>query len=112
MNDEAAPVGMRAVLPQVDRLPGAERQIATAHGDRFRRAGEHRPYVGGHVVGTFGVVLPRVGLGRGLREPSAEIAQHGRVCVLLDHDASRGVLHEDGTKPHPYTARAYYPSNP
>ena len=62
--------GRRAVLDQIDALPGAERELAAGDRHMQRDAGEHRLDMRRHVVGPFGVVDPgRVVPARGGRAP-------------------------------------------
>jgi hypothetical protein len=57
-----------------------------------------------HVVGSLVVVLPSAALGRKLRHPAAEVAQNGRVGVLLNQETARGVLDEHGAQSDPDAA--------
>src|SRR5437660_197601 len=97
-DDQLAPVWSAAVLPQVDRLPGAKEQLAVADGDRLGGAGEGRADVRGHVVRAFGAVLVVGVLGRDAIRPALQVALDGRVGVLLDHERCTGVLEEDGAQ--------------
>jgi hypothetical protein len=85
----------RAVLPQIQCLPSAEREPPCADRNDFRRLGKGGTRVRRHVVWTFVVVLPGARLRRQIRDERGEIAEHSRVGIFLDHEASRGVLHED-----------------
>src|SRR5439155_2774879 len=59
----------RAVLGEIDALPGAERQRAVEHWNVQRHAVEHRLHVAWHVIGAFRIVHP-AGIG-GARRSSA-----------------------------------------
>lgn len=47
-----------------------------------------------HVVGALVIVDPWSRFGGQIGQPFAQIAQHVRICVLLDHQAGGGVLNE------------------
>src|SRR5712671_8215232 len=69
-----APRAALSVLPQVYPLPGAERQLAAAHGNRDGGRGKRRLDVAGHVVGTLGVVLvERIAVGHQPIEPALQV---------------------------------------
>ena len=63
-SDQLAPVRLRAVLDQIDALPGAERERAAAHRDVQRNAGQHGLDMRRHVVGAFDGVHPGAVVGR------------------------------------------------
>src|SRR5882672_8670361 len=56
VDDEAAAMRPSAVLPQVERLPDAEGEIALANRNVLGSARENRSRVGRHVVGALVVV--------------------------------------------------------
>ena len=86
-----APVRPRAMLGKIKPLPGAERQHAIVHRDMERDASEHRLDVGGHIVGSFGIVHP-AGIGRREAiERGDKIALHVGIGILLDHQRRRSV---------------------
>src|SRR5450432_2101419 len=112
MDDEATPVRSPAVLPKVDGLPDTEREITIVDRDVFGRSREDRSRVGGHVVGSLVVVLPVHRFGSELGEPPVQIAEHGGIGVLLDHQTGRRVLHEHGAHSCRHAARANQRSHP
>src|SRR5262249_34462839 len=85
--DDVTRVGAVAVFPEVEGLPGAECEAAVGDGDGFGGVSEDGAGVRGHVVGAFVVVLPAARFGGKLRDPGFEIAEHGGVGILLDHEA-------------------------
>src|SRR5437868_12039720 len=58
VDDNLASVGPLTVLPEVDGLPGPERQAARADRNRFIRFRDGAARVRGHVVEPLVVVLP------------------------------------------------------
>ena len=56
--DQATRMGRSAVLPQVQRLPGAEREPASADRNRLRRFRDRGARVGRHIIWALVVVLP------------------------------------------------------
>src|SRR5688572_6691794 len=74
VHDDAARMAACAMLPEIDRLPGAEGELAVRDRDRFRRAGQRGAGMCRHVVRTLGVVLPAPGLGCELGHPALQIA--------------------------------------
>src|SRR5687768_14812155 len=73
-DDDPAAVLRGAVLEQVDRLPGAERELAALHRHGDRRRGDRRSDVPAHVVGPLvGVAVPRVGVGGLAGEPVLQV---------------------------------------
>src|SRR5688572_28311314 len=100
MQDELAAVRRGAMLEDVHRLPGPERELAVDDRDRELRRGERGADVGGHVVGPLGgVAIEALVLGHELPEERVEVAEHVRVGVLLHDERGRGVPNEDGEKP-------------
>src|SRR5437868_9779622 len=89
-----------AVLPQVDRLPGAEKQGSVADRNRLRRPRQRRADVARHVVRTFGVVLIVPVFGRDPFGPPLQIPQHRGIRVLLHDERRARVLYEHGAKAH------------
>src|SRR5690606_23596714 len=85
--DEKAPdVGPPAMLPQVERLPGAERETPATDRHGLARAGERRSGMRRHVVRPLVVVLPTSALGSQLLHPPGEVPKHPRIRVLLNHE--------------------------
>src|SRR5688572_7786549 len=100
MQDELAAVRRGAMLEDVHRLPGPERELAVDDRDRELRRGQRGADVGGHVVGPLGgVAIQPLVLGHELPEERVEVAEHGGVGVLLHDERGRGVTNEDGEKP-------------
>src|SRR6476646_5112231 len=94
------------VLPEMDPLPGAEREPAMAERDRELGRREGGAHVGRHVVGAFvAMAKERVAVGNEAREEAVEIGANVRVGVLLDHKAGRGVADEQREQSGAETAR-------
>ena len=72
LKQHLAPVRARAVLGEIDALPGAERKLAAGHRHMQRHAVEHRLHVRRHVVRAFGIVHPS-GIRR--REPLSAVTR-------------------------------------
>ena len=64
LQHDLAPMRPRAMLDQVDRLPGSQRQRAAQHRDLQRGRGQHGLDMRRHIVGPFGVVAPSGVFGR------------------------------------------------
>ena len=88
-----------AVLPEVQRLPGAKSEPARGHRNRLRGFRHGRARVGGHVVRAFVVVLPGARFGGKIGDEVREVAQHSGICIFLNHEAGRGVLYEHRAQP-------------
>jgi diguanylate cyclase (GGDEF)-like protein/PAS domain S-box-containing protein len=87
---------MVAMLPQVDRLPRSEQQLAVRDRDRKTHRGQRALDVGRHVVQSLGRVrVERIALGHEAREPALEITSDRGVCVLLNQEARGGVADEE-----------------
>src|SRR5258706_3215413 len=85
-----------AMFPKIHALPGTERELALAHRNRERGRGERGLDVAWHVVRPLGVVrIERIALGHEAVQPALEVALRRRIRVLLDHEARRGVPHEN-----------------
>lgn len=92
------------MLPQVERLPGAEREASVHDGERFTRASQGRARVGWHVVRPLVIVLPVTTLRSEIRHEIGQICQNAGIGVLLDDEARGGVLHEHRANPAPNAA--------
>ena len=98
VNNHLAGIAMAAMLPQVDALPGAQGQAAVEHGDGEGGGGERRFNMGRHVIAAFqrvgivGIILAHQPV-----EPSFQIVAGGRVGILLDEQACRGMADEQAT---------------
>jgi hypothetical protein len=84
----------RAVLDEVDRLPGAERECALQHRDLQRDRCQHRLDVRRHVVRSLGVMAPSGVFGRKSIQRRGQIDEHGRIGIFLDGQRRRGVADE------------------
>lgn len=98
VHDDATLMRTSTVLPQVNSLPGAERQTPVRHGYDFAGFRQCRSRMRRHVVRPLVVVLPRARFRCKVAEPTFQIAQHGRIGVFLNHEAGRRVLNEDGAE--------------
>src|SRR5690242_5114260 len=86
------------MLPDIQGLPGPEREAAAGDRDHLARAGDGAAEVARHVVGALVVVLVVAALGGEARHPALQIAEDGRISVFLDDEARRGVLEEHGAE--------------
>lgn len=99
MHDDLSVVGVGAVFPEVDALPGAEGESVVHDGDGECGGGEGGLDVGRHVVGAFGGVgVERVVFGDEATHPLLEVAAGGGVGVLLNREAGGGVSDEEGAE--------------
>ena len=64
LQHDLAPVRPRAVLDDIDALPGAERHLAVKHRNLQRRCGQHGLDMRRHVIRPLGVVHPAGIFGR------------------------------------------------
>src|SRR5439155_3041820 len=91
-----AAVAAVPMLPDVNALPRAEDQLALPHRHLLGGTGEGRLHVRGHVVVALGHVgEERVAVGDEAAQERLEVALYGRIRVLLDEEAGRGVPDED-----------------
>ena len=85
-------VGMSSVFPEVNPLPGSQRQSAFRNRDPEIHRGDGRTHVCRHIVVTFGRVLKEpVAIGNKPFEKAIEIAPHFWIGIFLDQEGSRGV---------------------
>src|SRR4051812_37254617 len=91
---DAPSVRRRAMLPNVERLPGAERELVIRDRDRLAGLGDRGADVARHVVGALGVVLVTIALRCDALDPFLKVAEHRGIGVLLDDEARGGVLDE------------------
>ena len=92
MRGDFARVPHLAVFPEVNALPGSERELAVVERDAEVHAGERGADVRGHVVVAFGGVDEEcIAIGNEPREERLEIAPHVRVGVLLNEQRSGSV---------------------
>ena len=75
-DDECPAVSSPTVLPEVDRLPAAQRQLAARHRHVLRRLRQRGADVRRHVIETLGVVLVIGALRRDARKEPLQIAPH------------------------------------
>ena len=94
LQHDLAPMRPRAVLDQIDRLPGAEREFALQHRDLQRGRRQHGLDVRRHVVGPFGVMRPSGILRRETVQCRRQIVEHRRIGVFLDRQRRRGMANE------------------
>ena len=82
---DLAGVGVGAVFPEVDALPGAEHHRATGDGDAEADTCQRGADVSGHVVVAFIIMLiNRIGVGSKAGEDRLKVGAHARVGVFLD----------------------------
>ncbi len=92
-------MGVGAVLPQVDALPGSELEAGVADGDGEADEGEGHADVGGHIVGSFVAVEEgAIAIGDESAEEGFEVFAHGGVGVFVDEEGGAGVLDEEGAE--------------
>ena len=87
------------MLPQVQRLPGTEAEIAVENGERLGGPRDRTAHMGWHVVRALVRVLPREALGRESVCEPLQITPHGGIRVLLNDQARRRMLNEDDAEP-------------
>src|SRR5690606_33913868 len=88
------------MLPEVDPLPGAEREATVSHGNVEAYRGERALDVRRHVIGPLVCMPePRGVLGNELVEELLEILTRGGIGVLLDAEARGRVADENVTEP-------------
>ena len=76
----------RAVLPNIETLPGAEREVPFDDRDADRRLRQHAANVRGHVVIALGRMREKpISIGHEARDEGFEIATHRWIRVLA-HD--------------------------
>jgi len=87
MRHDAAAVGVGAVFPKINALPGAEREFAAYYGHGHIHRGESGANVRGHIVLTFGSVLEDwIAIRDQPREKLLEVAANIRIGVFLNDD--------------------------
>src|SRR5687768_4633371 len=97
MEVDGAAVGMAAVFPEVDALPGPEAEAAVLEGDGEVHAGEGAADMGGHVVGTFGGVDEEaVAVWNDAGHEGFEVAANIGVGVFLNEQGGGGVANVEG----------------
>src|ERR1051326_2174969 len=85
---------MRSVtmFPQVNPLPGPQRQPATHDGNGEINSGERAPHMGGHIVLALGGMdEKRVAVGHKAGKEFFQVAPNVRVGVFLNEQRSRSV---------------------
>ena len=97
MEHDAASMGSRSVLENVNPLPCSQRQTALLDRNRNLRQSESRPDMCRHVIGTFdGVAIqPRI-FRYQAPEERIEIVYHVRIGILLNGERCRRMLQENG----------------
>ena len=85
-------VRMAAVFPNVDPLPGSQREGATRHRDAQVHGGQCGAHVRGHVVLTFASVSEqRITVRRQACKKLFKVAAHFGIGVFLNQQRRRGV---------------------
>ena len=93
MNDDAARVRFEAMFPEVNALPGAERELLVCNGDAEVHRSQRGANVSGHIVLAFaGVAEDRVAVGNKAGKKAFEITAHFRVGIFLDQQRGGSVL--------------------
>ena len=93
MEGNAAAVGMVAMFPEINALPGAEGEMAAFEGNAEVDGGKRRADVSGHVVFPFGGVLEdRITVRREAGKDAFEVAAHFRIGIFLNEQRRRCVL--------------------
>src|SRR5688500_12727311 len=93
MDSHAAAVGMVAMFPEINALPGAEGEMAAFEGNAEVDGRKRGAYVGGHVVFPFGRVLEDgITIRCEAGKDTVEVAADFRVRVLLNKQRRRRVL--------------------
>ena len=91
MAKNAPVMGPSTVLPEIDRLPGAQGKSSRFDAEAEGLTGERRADVGGHVIGAFVVVAVPTGFGHDDPHPIGEILKNPRIGVFIDGEAGTGV---------------------
>ena len=77
------------MFPEINSLPGAQRQAAVHNGDGKINRGQRRTNMRRHVVVPLGCMnIKRIAIGNEPLEESLQIPLHVRVRVLLDQQRS------------------------
>lgn len=90
------------VLPNVNRLPRTQAEIAGHDRHEKTRVCHGRTKMCRHIVEAFFVVLVVRAFWSELSDPPIEVPKYGRISVFLNDQACRRVLHEDGAHAHAY----------
>lgn len=99
MNVDRAAMGMAAMFPKVDALPGAESEATVLEGNGKVHAGQGAANVCGHIVGAFSSVDEKaIAVGNDARHPGFEIATDIWVGIFLDEERGRSVAHVQGAQ--------------
>ena len=100
VDDHLPAVGAVAVLPHVDALPGAQRQVAARRPGPARTSSGAPPSRGPACRRRPRLTWVKLGSPSGTSrgEEGLEVAAHRRVGVLLDDEAGRGVAEEHGAQ--------------
>ena len=91
MAGDRSGVSSAAVLPEVNGLPGAQQQLASADAQAQGLAGERGSDVGRHVIGSFVVMEITAVFWNGIGHPCIQVLQHPWISVLVDREAGAGV---------------------
>lgn len=93
VDDDSPSMGMCAVFPKINSLPGAQGKGAARHRNGKVHGRQGGANMSGHVVFTFGGMLKDlVTIGNKPCKETLKIPPHFRIGVLLYDQRSRGVL--------------------
>ena len=94
--DQLSWTAIRAVLTEIDSLPGTEVETTVGDGDGEADAAEDGLGMSWHIVGSFkGMLIVGTALWYQTVEDVFHIDTHIGVAVLVDAEAATGVLGED-----------------
>lgn len=100
MDDDFTAARMISVLPQVNALPGAQHQLSLLYGDAQLGRRQCRLDMGGHIIGPLQCVrVEGVAFRYQPVEPVLQIDARTVIVILLDQQARRGMLDEQGAQP-------------
>ena len=87
------------VLPEIDPLPGSERQLAVSHGKIQVGVSEHAAHMGRHVVRALrDMIEPGVAVGYQVTHEPLQIRQDVRIRVFTHHEGGASVTNENVAK--------------
>jgi len=93
-------MGRAAVFPEVDSLPGSQREAPVRDGDGEVHGGQGGANVRRHVIVSFDrMPEERITVGHETGEESFQITAHVRVGIFLDQQGSRSVTEMEGQQP-------------
>src|SRR5256885_7722852 len=93
MDSHAAAMRMMAMFPEVNPLPGAQRQLAAFERDAEIHRGKRRAHVRRHVILAFSRMPENwVAIRRKPRKQTLQVALYFRISILLNEQRRRRVL--------------------